>query len=430
MSDQFLLILLFFLILVSGFFSGSETGMMALNRYRLRHLAKKSKAAGRVSKLLQKPDRILSVILVGNTFANILASAVATVLAVHWFGEIGVLIATVILTVIILIFAEITPKTLAAMHPEKVALPASLVLKWLQVMLYPVTWLLSGIAGQFLRLFGVTVGRKGIDRLSREELRLIVSEAMSKVSTQHKSMLIRLLDIEDVTVDDVMIPRNEIYGIDMDEDWRTIEQKILNSPYTWLPIYFESIDSVKSIVHLPKILPLMAENKLTKEALLDIPASVYYVPEGTSLHMQLINFRQEKCRVGMVVDEYGDIQGLVTLNDIFEEIVGEFDTEEISDFDKDVKPQKDGSYLIDGAMSVRDLNRNLNWKLPTNGPKTLSGVIVEELESMPHEGVGLRLAGYPIEIIEIKGKTVKWARVYPTLVERSSDQDEGANFEE
>ena len=414
-ANEVLIIALIFLILLSGFFSGSETGMMVINRYRLRHMVrKKHRAATRVSRLLERPDRLLGVILIGNTFANIFASALATMLAVRFFGDIGVLFATILLTLVILIFAEITPKTFAASAPQRVAFFASLPLKIMLKIFYPMVWLVNSIANGLLALFKIKVKRQSLEHLTHEELRTVVHEAGGKISSGYQDMVLGVLDLGKVQVEDIMVPRNEIIGIDLDDDWEKILALLTASQHTRLLIYRESIDNIIGILHMRRALNLLTQNKLNKTSIEKIAQEVYFVPAGTSLNVQLLNFRKQKCRVGLVVDEYGDIQGLVTLDDILEEIVGEFTTD-IAVAERNVRQQKDGSYLVDGVVNVRDLNRMLGWKLPTEGPKTLSGLIVEYLETIPEKGIGLRLGGYPIEVVEVKDNTVKLARVWPDL---------------
>jgi len=407
--------LLIFLILLSAFFSAAEIGMMSLNRYRLRNLVRQKNAtAKRVNDLLERPDRLLGVVLIGNNFANILASSVATFIALKLFGDVGVAIATVILTAVILIFAEITPKTLAALYPEKVAFPSSLPLKILLFLMYPLVWLINGIANGILRLMGIKLKRGVLDTISHEELRTIVREATGKSISMYQEMLLSILDLQKVTVEDIMIPRNEIIGIDIEQDWDIILEQLSVSQHTRLPVYRETIDRVEGMIHLRHALNLNAQNKLTKQNLLAIAGPVYFVPEGTSLNVQLINFRQEKQRIGLVVDEYGEILGLITLEDILEEIVGEFTTN-LPTARKDIQRQKDGSYLVDGSATIRELNRTMKWELPSRGPKTLSGAIVEYLETLPRTDVCLRLAGYPIEIDEVEENKVKVARIWPKL---------------
>lgn len=384
---------------------------MSINRYRLRHLARKNNhAAIRVSRLLERPDRLLGVILIGNTFANIFASAIATVITVHYFGAIGVVIATVVMTFILLIFAEVTPKTVAALYPEQTSFPASFVLLILLKTLYPFVWLTNGIVNGLLSLFNIQVKEKVLDHLSHEELRTLVNDTMSKMSGEYKNLMLGVLDLGGITVDDIKVPRNDIIGINLDDDWGDILEQLSTGAYTRLPIYRESIDDVLGILHVRKVMNLFSQQKLNKHTLLNAAEEVYFIPEGTSLNVQLMNFRLEKKRIGLVVDEYGDIQGLITLEDILEEIVGEFTTD-IDTIHKDIRQQKDGSYFIDGSVSVRELNRLLHWQLPTKGPKTLNGLIVEHLEMIPESAVCLKIADYPLEIIEIEENTVKTVHV-------------------
>lgn len=406
------------LILIAAFFSAAEIGMMSINRYRLRNLVrKKNPAAKRVSQLLERPDRLLGIILIGNNFANIFASAVATIIAVKLFGDIGVAIATVLLTLIILIFGEITPKTLAALYPEKIAFPSALVLKWLLFFLYPIVWIINTISNGLLRLFRVKLVKGGLDTISHEELRTIVREATGKTLSMYQEMLLSVLDLQKVTVDDIMVPRNEIIGIDLEQDWEEILKQLTVSQHTRLPVYRETIDQVEGMLHLRRALNLLAQNRLNKKTLSEIAGEIYFVPEGTPLNIQLLNFRQKKQRSGLVVDEYGDILGLITLEDILEEIVGEFTTN-LAAARKDIQRQKDGSYLVDGSITIRELNRIMKWDFPTHGPKTLNGLIIEYLETLPSTDICLRLAGYPIEIDAVEENKIKTARIWPRLRSR------------
>lgn len=403
-------------ILLSAFFSGSETGLMALNRYRLRHLAEaRNKGAMKASKLLERPDRLIGVILLGNNFVNILASSVATVIALELMGEPGIAVATGLLTLVILIFAEVAPKTLAALHPERVAFRVVYVLSPLLRVFYPVVWVINMIANFLLRRLGVHTDEVEETPLSREELRTIVKEAGAIIPRKHQQMLFGILDLEKVSVDDVMVPRTEIVGIDLDDDASTIEDQLHNPRHTRLPVYRGSIDNVLGILHVRRIPRLVDEEgdfELDRlESILDEP---YYVPAGTPLHTQLFNFQRSKQRVGLVVDEYGDIEGLVTLEHILEEIVGEFTTDPL-EMSKDVHPQADGSYLVDGGASLRELNRSMHWKLPTKDAKTLNGLILETLESIPEPGTHIRLPGYLIEIVQTSGQSVRTARVIPEI---------------
>jgi Mg2+/Co2+ transporter CorB len=414
-SLTFLFIILFILILLSGFFSAAETSMMAINRYRLRHLVRaKNIAAIRVNTLLERTDRLLGIILIGSTFANILASAIATIIAAHLYGGLGIAIATILLTIVILIFSEIAPKTLSAMYPEPIAFRASWSLTVLLKVLYPIVWFANIIIHGMFRLFRVKIRKGVIEQLTREELSTLVAEAGDTIPDQHQEMLLAILSLEKITVDDVMVPRNDITGIDLTEDWDKILEQLRNSQHSHLPIYFDDINNVKGVLRVRIALKLHAENKLTKENLLEICEDPYFIPEGAPLPTQLLQFRAMKQRVGLVVDEYGDVIGMVTLADMLEEIVGEFATN-ITTAYKEVQTQPDGSFLVLGGINIRDLNRIMGWEFDISGPKTLSGLITEYLETIPQPGVCLRLSGYPVEIIKVTGNTVKLARVMPGL---------------
>jgi Mg2+/Co2+ transporter CorB len=403
------------LIVLSAFFSGSETGMMALNRYRLRHLAKhRHKGALRAARLLERPDRLIGLILLGNNFVNLLAASLASIIALRLIGEAGIGVAAIVLTVVILIFAEVTPKTVAALHPERVAFPAAFVLTPLLKVLYPVVaginWLTNGV----LRVFRVTPA--GVDslNLSTEELRTVVNEAGAIISHKYRSMLVSILDLEKVTVDDIMVPRNEINGIDIDDDLEEIVEQLVHSQHTRLPLFRGDIDNVLGMLHLRKVLAPLEREELSTEWLLENAREPYFVPAGTPLSTQLRNFQRHRHRIGLVVDEYGDIDGLVTLEDLLEEIVGEFTTDPAA-HSPDVHPQSDGTFLIDGGANVRELNRSMHWELPTDGPKTLNGLVLEYLESIPEPGTSLLIAGYPVEIVQIASNAVKTARIKPAL---------------
>lgn len=410
-----LFVVLVCLIFVSAFFSASETGMMSLNRYRIRHLARTGdKTATRVSLLLERPDRLLGVILTGNTFANILASSIATILAVHFFGDLGVAISTILLTLFVLVFGEMAPKTMAALHAQTVSMRASALLFVLLKVLYPVVWVINFLANGFLALFNVKLDKTFADRLSADELRSVVLESSGRISQQHQEMLLRILEMEKVTVEDIMIPRNEIRGIDLNDDWDKLLEQLTSSTHTKLPVYKDDIDNVIGILHLRDALKLLGQNKLNVESLANLVREAYFIPEGTPLHVQLLNFRSEQRRSALVVDEYGDIQGLITLEDILEEIVGEFKTD-VPAISKFIIPQVQGGFNIDGSVNIRELNRLMGWNLPLNGPKTLSGLITEYLETIPQEKTCLRLAGYPIEILEVQENLVRSVYINPAL---------------
>ncbi len=402
------------LLFISAFFSSSETGMMSLNRYRLRHLVQGGHtSATRVEKLLSRPDRLIGLILIGNNLVNILASAIATVIAIRLYGDYGVVIATVALTVVVLIFAEVTPKTLAALYPERVAFPASLILRPLMVLLYPAVWMINAISNGLLAIFRINP-RGGEDTaISSEELRTIVNEAGALIPRRHQDMLVSILDLEKVTVDDIMVPRNEIYGIDVTQDWKTISRRLMQSPHTKVLLYRDNIDDALGFIHARDALRLLAKDEFSKSNLMRAVRELYYIPEATPLNVQLVKFQRNKERIGLIVDEYGDIQGLVTLDDILEEIVGDFTTTISPTLSDEIKPQDDGSYLIEGSASIRDINKELGWELPNDGPRSLNGLILEYLEDIPEANIGLRLAGYPIEILEVENNMVKLVRVLP-----------------
>ncbi|MFK5968922.1 MAG: HlyC/CorC family transporter [Candidatus Marithrix sp.] len=418
MSDIPLTILfgiLFLLILASGFFSASETSMMAINRYRLRHLvAKKHRGATRVNQLLKHPDRLIGVILLGNNFVNILASSIATVIAIDLLGEAGIAVAATSLTIVILIFSEVTPKTVAALHPEKIAYPASLIIRPLLKLFYPLVWILNYASNNILKLIGISESNPDNQRLNTEELRTVVHEAGGLIPKRHQQMLLGILDLEKVTVEDIMIPRNEVIGIDLDEHIDVITEQLSACQHTRVPIYRENIDNVVGIVHLRKLLPLFKHNEFTKDALKEYARELYFVPEGTSLNTQLLNFQRHKRRIGLVVNEYGDIQGLVTLEDILEEIVGEFTTNPDS-LSLDIYPQDDNSFLVDGSITVRELNRVMQWDLAIDGPKTLNGLILDHLEAIPESGTSLVLTNHPMEIVQMANNAVKMVRILPKV---------------
>ena len=416
-STGMLFSILIFLILVSGFFSGSETGLMSLNRYRLRHLAdKKHKSAMRAFRLLQKPDKLIGLILLGNNFVNILASAIATIIGIRLLGEAGVLAATAILTVVILVFAEVTPKTLAAMHPEKFALPATLILEPLLRLLYPFVWFVNLSSKLIFKILGIRQTTSS-DKLSSEELRIVVNEAATMIPKGHQKMLLSILDLEKVTIDDIMVPRNEIVGIDLEDDWSDIIKQLAETQHTRLPVYDGDIDHIVGIIHIRRALRFFHMEDTTKDDFRKIIREAYYVPTNTPLNTQLLNFQHERRRNAMVVNEYGDILGLVTLEDILEEIVGEFTTDP-SATRKDVQTKEDGTYLINGSITVRELNKILNWKLPTEGPKTLNGLIIEYLEHIPEPGTSMMLENYPIEIIQTTKNAVKTILIDPNWNKR------------
>ena len=409
------LLALIALLVLSGFFSGSETALMTLNRYRLRHKADQGhRGAILARRLLDRPDKLIGLILLGNNFVNILASSLATVIALKLGGEGAIAIAAGLLTLVILIFSEVTPKTLAALHPELIAYPAAYVYTPLLKVLQPVVWSVNIITNNLLRLLGVRPEAQQGHALSQEELRTVVNEAGAMIPERSRDMLLAILDLENATVEDIMIPRNEVEGIDLQDPEEELLAAIRRTSYTRLPLFDGGLDNVVGIFHTRNVLGLPAEpdQQLGQKPghirahLRSITRPPYFVPEGTRLYQQLINFQRIKQRVAMVVDEYGDFQGLITLSDLLEEIVGEFTTDPADSY-PDIHRAEDGSLMIDCTISVRELNRAMRWTLPTRGPKTLNGLILEYLETIPQPGTSLMLDGHPLEIIQTDEKTVK-----------------------
>lgn len=414
--------LLFFLILCSAFFSSAETGMMTLNRYRLRHLVKnRHRGAIKANKLLKRPDRLIGVILIGNNFVNILASAIATIIAVKLWGESGIFIATAALTMVILIFAEVSPKTVAALHPEKIAFPAAYVLQPLLKLLYPLVWIVNLITNSILKLFGIKVTGGESHHLSTEELRTLVNESGAVLQQRNQSMLLGVLELDEVTVNDIMIPRNEVGGIDMDNDLEEIIDQLSSTPHTRMPVYRGELNKVIGILHMRNLAQVFRQAAVTKAAILQVIHEPYFVPESTPLQTQLLNFQQENRRIALVVDEYGDIQGIVTLEDILEEIVGEMSLNGRAD-NQDIHPQTDGSYFIDGSANIRDVNKSLSWNLPTNGPKTINGLVMEVLEAIPDANTCMLIDNYRIETLQVCDNQIKTIRAMKHQEEEEEEE--------
>jgi len=364
------------------------------------------------SRLLENPDKLIGLILLGNNFVNVLASSITTIIALRLGGEAAIAIGAGLLTFVLLIFSEVAPKTVAALYPEKIAFPASFVYVPLLKLLYPIVWLVNIFANSLLKVFGITLDNENSEHLSSEELRTVVHEAGTLIPKRHQKMLISILDLEKVTVEDIMIPRNEITGIDLNDEMTQIVDQLQHSQHTRLPVFRDNINEVEGFLHVRSVLHLLAQDRFTMDDLMNSVREAYFVPETTPLNTQLLNFQEKERRIGLVVDEYGDVQGLVTLEDILEEIVGEF-TSEAATTIKDIHPQKDGSYLVDGSANIRDLNRVMKWNLPVDGPKTFNGLITEQLESIPEQGISVKIAGHPIEIVQTQGNTVKTARMLP-----------------
>lgn len=412
-SFGFLAGLLVFLLLAAIFFSLAEAAMLSINRYRLRHLARQNNfLAKRVQDLLKRPDRLLGLILLCGTFVNILASAVVTLLALQYFSASGVFLATLALTFVVLVFCEVAPKTLATLYPQPIALFAVWPLIILLHILYPFVWVTNLMANSTLRLFGIKIPKMTVEQLSREELVSLLREGTGHMPNGYKNMLLKVLELNKVTVEDIMIPRQEIIGIDINEPWQVILKKLIQSEYTRLPIYRGALDEIIGILHFRKVLNSLSNHQLSKEVLIEAAEEVHFIPEATALNSQLLNFRREKHRIGLVVNEYGEIQGLITLEDILEEIVGEFTTDTAL-MRRAVSLQADGSYLVDGGIALRDLNRQLNLNLPLRGPKTLSGLIIETLEAIPKVGTIFQFENKTIEVIVIKDNMIKSVKIFP-----------------
>ena len=402
--------------------------MMSLNRYKLRHLVKhKHHGAMRAARLLENPDRLIGVILIGNNFVNIMASSLATIIAIRLWGDSGIFVSTILLTAVILIFAEVTPKTIAALHPELIAYPSSLLLIWLQKIFHPLVWLVGTVSNFLVKLLGFEVSPGNNHHLSTEELRTVVDESSASMPLQRQNMLLNVLDLEKVTVNDIMVPRNEVVGIDLDDDIEDIIESLMNSSHTRIPVYNKDLNNVVGILHMRNITRLMKTEEPNKAELMQLTRDAYFVPESTPLTTQLVNFQKQKRRIAIVVDEYGDVKGIVTLEDILEEIVGNFTTN-LSEETSDIHPQPDGSFLIDGSTSIRDINRALDWDLPIDGPKTINGLLTELLESIPDNNVGIRLPFHCAEIIHVKDNMIKTVRMWAHEPEEDDSSEIQANL--
>jgi len=414
-STTTLIVTLVIMILVSAYFSGSETGMMTLNRYKLRHQAKNGdRAARRVEKLLRRPDRLISLVLIGNNLVNILASALGTIVGMRLYGDAGVAIATGILTFLVLVFAEVLPKTIAALYPEKVAFPSSFLLGPLQVVMMPLVWLLNTITRMLMRMVGIRSDGAASAALSKEELRTIVYESRSLMSRRNQDMLLSVLDLEKVNVDDIMVPRNEIVGININDDWKSIVRQLTHSPHGRIVLYRDSLDNAMSMLRVREAYRLMTEKKeFTKEVMLRAADEIYFVPEGTPLNVQLVKFQRNKEKVGLVIDEYGDIKGLVTIEDILEEIVGDFTTSMSPSLAEEVMPQNDGSVLIEGSANVRELNKAFNWTLPEEEARTINGMILEALQDIPLANTTVQIDHYAVDILDVQDNMIKQVRITP-----------------
>ena len=391
---------------------------MALNRYRLRHLANDGhQGAKQAQKLLEKPDRLIGLILLGNNIVNILIAQLSAYIGYRLHGDVGIAIATFILIFAILIFAELTPKTLAALHSEKLALPSARIYKPMLDIMYPFVWVTNFFSNSLLKLFGVDVKENVLTTLSHEELRTAVNDEGTTISSEHQQMLLGVLDLEKVTAEDIMIPKNEIVGIDLEDDWDDIVDQLKNISYTRVPVFRNNIDNVVGFLHLRKFILKILDKDLEREDLEKVIREPYFIPEGTNLKKLLFEFQGNKRRLSLVVDEFGDIQGMVTLEDLLEEIVGEF-TNDPATYDVEIHPQKDGTFVVDGGAHVRDINKALTWELHADGPKTINGLILEHFQSIPDPGTSVLIDGYPIEVVQIQNNAVRTVRMSPRLPQR------------
>lgn len=403
------------MIVLSALFSSSETSMMAINRYRLKHKVKEGhKGAIKVDRLLESPDRLLGVILLGNNFVNIFASSIATIIAMQLIGEAGIALAAGVLTLVILVFSEVAPKTLAALYPEKIAYPMAYVLEPLLKLLSPLVWLVNFFANGFLRVFGVKVKSNTADdhALSQEELETLINEATSKLPPHYKYMLTGIMQLEKITVEDVMIPKQDVYGIDVNLPIEDITKQILKSPFTRIPVYRDNIDEeLLGVVNIKKLLPVIAKNDLTLKDLIKIARPGYFIPETTTLNIQLSNFNENKRQMALIVDEYGNLQGLLTMEDLLEEIVGKLSTDKRLKGDVKAEINDDGSLTFDATEFIRDINKDFNFNLPTGGPKTLNGLIQEEMETLPGVGTCLKIDNYCLEVVETSKHTLEKVKI-------------------
>ena len=403
------------LLVLAAFFAGSETALMCLNRYRLRHRAKAGNRAAKLAEtLLAKPDRLIGLILLLSTVVNVASPMLVGFIALRLGGEFLVAFGAVMLTLVLLIFCEVAPKTFGALRPERIAMPAAYVYTPLLWALYPFVWATNLLANGVLRLLGVSQ-QQASHSLSSEELRTVVAEAGAMIPHRHQQMLVSILDLEKATVEDIMVPRTEIAGIDIDDAWDQIVEQLRQSQHTRLPVFQGDIDRIIGVLHMKRVVHELARGHLERQGLIEAASvrEAYFVPSGTTLNTQLLNFQRNKRRMAFVVDEYGDIQGLVTIEDILEEIVGEFTTDPATMMHKDVHAEADGSFVANASATIRALNRSMRWNLPIDGPKTLNGLIVEFLETIPEPGTTLKLADYMLEVLQTGDNAIKTVRIRP-----------------
>jgi len=425
MSVANLSLLLVVAITLSALSSASETALMSVNRYRLRHLAREGSVAAKLTeKLLERPDRLIGMILIINNFVNSAAAALVTLMTLSLGGETLAAIGVAAFTVVLIIFGEVAPKTFGALYPERIALPAAVVYTGLLKVMYPIVWVTNLLANGVLRVLGVKHEDAGRTALSSEELRTVVAEASTVIPHRHQRMLMSILDLEKITVDDIMVPRSDIYGINLKDDWDDIVEQIRECRHTRIPVYDGELESLVGILHMKKVARMLVRGEFDREQLVALAKTrePYYVPEGTSLNQQLLQFQRQRRRVAFIVDEYGDVQGLVTLEDLLEEIVGEF-TSDTSILHKDVHRERNDSFVVNASASVRTLNRKMGWALPATGPRTLNGLIVEQMETIPTPGQRLRVGDYSLEVLQVTDNAVKTVRLTQPAVAKLDKPD-------
>ena len=405
-STEILIIVLIILFLLSAFFSGSETALMSINKYKMRHQAKlNNKGAKAAKKLLENPDKIIGVILLGNNLTNILITQIATLISLRLYGDIGLAIATGLLTIFILIFAELTPKTIGEMHSEKIAYSSSLLYRPMLILLYPFVFIINLIANSIIKIMGLkeNVAKSS---LSTEELKTVLSESSIKFPKPHLKMLESIIDLEKATVEDIMIPRSDIYGIDISDDIATVVSNFKITPYTRIPVYEDNIENLLGLIHIKNIAPLLASKSINDSEIKKLIKKPYYIVSGTSLYKQLISFQKEKRRIGFIIDEYGNIQGLVTLEDILEEIVGDF-TSDPSSNEEITTTNNENIYIIDGGAHIREINQELDIKLISKEAKTINGFILEHTENLPKINDIIKIQGHTFKVLESIDNAVK-----------------------
>jgi len=410
-----LLCALLFLLVIIAFSSGTEVAMLSVNRYRVKHRAQQGQKTAKVlEELLQKPDDWLGANLVILAAASVFASALATILAQRTGHPYAVPVTGFVLTVVVVVFCELAPKIYAATYPELVALSAARIYRALVVIARPALWLTNKLAYGLLRIFGVGKTARASQSLNTEELRTVVAEAGPLIPARHRQMLLSILDLGQVTVNDIMIPRQEISAIDVQENWDEILDQLRQTPHTRLPVYAGELDKLLGILHMKRVAQELARGTLTRERLIEVASSrePYFVPESTALTVQLSQFQRNRRRLAFVVNEYGDIEGLVTLEDILEEIVGEFTTDPATITHRDIHPERPGVYIVNASATIRALNRALQWQLPTDGPKTINGLLLEQLETIPEPGTTLKVGDYQFEVLQIADNAIRTVRIY------------------